>query len=67
MLSGKQEYYVRLAPSVHPVPIRIWNERAYQINTGRQRIVYGIYSGILLFAIGINLLLFFVLKRTYYL
>lgn len=64
---GKYIYYVRLIPYVHPIPVKLWNSKSYQLTRNRERIVYGMYLGILFFAIAIHLFLFITLKFSYYL
>jgi signal transduction histidine kinase len=63
---GKHEYFVKIIPLVHPIPVKIWNSKVYQMRADRQRIVYGIYSGLLFFAIIINIFLFILFRRNYY-
>lgn len=63
---GKREYFVKIIPLVHPIPVKIWNSKVYQMRADRQRIVYGIYSGLLFFAIIINIFLFILFRRYYY-
>ena len=67
LLRGDHEYYLRLKPLVHPIPVKIWKTQTYEIKITRQRIIYGVYSGILLFAIAINIFLFFAFRKLYYL
>lgn len=64
--SGSRDYYLRIVPYSHPIIVRIWKSKAYQINANRQRMFYGLYVGILFFAIAINIFLFFALKKFYY-
>jgi two-component system, NtrC family, sensor kinase len=64
--SGVHNFFIRFTPYLHPITVKIWNSNAYQINANRQRLIFGIYTGILFFAIAINIFLFFFLKKIYY-
>ena len=64
--SGTHEYYIRFTPLMHPIPVKIWNSKIFQIIENKQKLIYGIYVGILFFAAAINIFLFFTLKRGYY-
>lgn len=67
LLGGKHQYYVRVIPYMHPIPVKIWNSHRYQLISINQKIVYGIYLGILFFAIAVHLFLFITLRFSYYL
>lgn len=60
-------FYVRFISYAHPVPIRIWNATAYEANASNQKLIFGIYVGIMIFVILNNLLLFFSLRKIIYL
>lgn len=65
--SDKKKIYIKLIPYLHPIKVNIWQKDAYLLNANKQRIIYGLYAGILFFAITINIFLFFALKKSYYL
>lgn len=60
-------YYLRLKPYIHAVPIQIVESNYWHMESARQKINIGIYAGILLFAVIINLFLFISLRKTYFL
>jgi signal transduction histidine kinase len=67
-LNGKDgEYYIRFKANGTPVPIRIWKDDIYESKITSQKITYGVYMGIMLFVILLNLFLFFSLRRFTYL
>lgn len=61
------QFYIRVIPYMHPISVKLWSAVKYDTGANRQRMVYGIYVGILLFAIAINLFLFFAFRKLYYL
>ena len=65
--TGNKKFYIKLIPYLHPIIIKVWRKDAYLLSANKQKIIYGIYIGILLFAIIINFFLFFALKKIYYL
>jgi signal transduction histidine kinase len=67
LLPGTHQYFIRLKPLMHPIKFIIWNISSYQIHAGQQKMIFGIYAGILLFAIAINFFLFIAFHKTYYL
>jgi len=67
LTKGTNWFYIRLTPLVHPIPVRIWKNTAYEIQENKERLFYGIYTGILFFAIAVNIFLFFSFRKTYYL
>ncbi len=64
---GDRTFYVRLISYSHPIPVRIWNQNAFEKAADRQILFYGLYGGILLFVIIINVFLYFSLGKFYYL
>lgn len=64
---GKHEYYLRIRPYVHAFPVSLWEESRFHLKESRQKLIYGVYTGLLLFAIAINIFLFFTFRRGYYL
>lgn len=65
--AGNHEFYVRFRSYTNPVPIRIWKEKVYEIKANRQKMIYGLYEGVLLFVIINNILLFLSFRRRSYL
>ena len=65
--TGVSDYWIRLVSYTHPVPLKIWKRSSYELAAARQNFFYGLYAGILLFVIIINIFLFFSLRKTYYL
>ena len=63
----KGTYYIRLFPYLHAIPVVLAEENSWSLRAASQKFSYGIYSGILLFAIIINIFLFFALRKTYFL
>lgn len=61
------EFYLRFKANGTPVPIRIWKEPDYERKITNQKIIYGVYMGLMLFVILNNLFLFFSLGRITYL
>lgn len=61
------EYYLRIEQKGTPVPLSIWNKNVYETKITNQKIIYGIYMGIMLFVILNNIFLFFSLGRSGYL
>ncbi|MCW3805434.1 sensor histidine kinase [Plebeiibacterium marinum] len=49
------EFYVRVLSETHPLPIRIWKKKAYEVNTYKTRIGYGFYLGFMFFVILSNI------------
>lgn len=61
------EYYLRIQASGLPIPLSLWKQDVYEIKATNQKIIYGIYMGIMLFVILYNLFLFFSLRKLGYL
>ena len=64
---GLHTFYLRMKPWVHAIPVALWEKSHYQLKASREKIYYGVYTGLLLFAIAINLFLFYTFRRRYYL
>ena len=64
---GAHTYFVRLQPYVHAIPIQLMEKNFAQIRSATEKITYGIYAGLLLFAVIINFFLFVALKKLYFL
>lgn|GEM_PF-78534 len=64
---GNHTFYLRMQPYVHAIPIALWEKSSYHVKASREKLIYGIYAGLLLFAIAINLFLFYTFKKRYYL
>ncbi|GGB23441.1 sensor histidine kinase [Puia dinghuensis] len=67
ILSGRHDYYLRMQPYAHAIPVSLWEKSSFFLKASRQKLIYGIYTGLLLFAIAINIFLFFLFRRWYYL
>lgn len=64
---GRHTFYLRMQPYVHAFPVAIWESHSYHLKASREKLYYGVYAGLLLFAIAINLFLFYTFRRRYYL
>jgi signal transduction histidine kinase len=60
-------FYVRLTPLMHAIPVRLMSVEEWETTAARQKMGYGIYAGILLFAVIINIFLFLALRKLYFL
>ncbi len=56
---GKTTFYLRFRDYGSPVPLSIWNEKQYEIKSNRQKLIYGIYMGMMFFVILTNIFWFF--------
>lgn len=65
--AGHHEYYLRMQPYSHAIPVSLWEKSSFHVKTSRQKFIYGVYTGLLFFAIVINIFLFFTFRRWYYL
>jgi signal transduction histidine kinase len=65
--SGQSTFYVRIKPMIHAIPVQLMEKNAWAVQASREKMTYGIYAGILLFAVIINLFLFLALKKSYFL
>jgi len=61
------EFYLRLPNIASPIPLTIWNHKVYEEKANVQKIIYGIYIGIMIFVLLNNLFLFFSLRKFTYL
>ncbi|MBL7766462.1 MAG: hypothetical protein JNJ58_10235 [Chitinophagaceae bacterium] len=66
LLKNRHDYYLRFQSLGLSVPIRIWKENAYDVKITKQRIMFGIFTGLMLFVIMINIFFFFSLRRNAY-
>jgi len=64
---GRHTFYLRMQPYVHAIPVSLWEHSNYQLKAAKEKLYYGVYAGLLLFAIAINLFLFYTFRRRYYL
>src|SRR5258708_7261406 len=62
---GRHEFYLRMQPYIHAIPVTLWEKSRYHVKESREKLIYGIYTGLLLFAIAINLFLFYTFRRGY--
>ena len=60
-------FYLRFMSYNSAVPVDIWRANVYEVKEGKQKMIYGLYSGLLLFVIFYNLFLFLSLRNTAYL
>ena len=65
--SANGEYYIRLKNCSISLPLKIWEKKEYEVKKIRQKIIYGIYMGIMIFVILNNIFLFFSLRKVGYL
>ena len=65
--SNQTEFYLRIQANGAPLPVTLWNQDFYTKKIAGQKIVYGIYMGIMLFVILLNLFLYVTLGRVGYL
>ncbi|MFK7923064.1 MAG: response regulator [Bacteroidia bacterium] len=65
--TGQSQLYIRLYSYMHPIPLHIYDHKSYEAKAAKQKIVYGLYSGLLIFVILNNLFLFFSLRKRIYL
>ncbi|HXB06606.1 MAG TPA: 7TM-DISM domain-containing protein [Puia sp.] len=65
--AGRHDFYLRLQPYVHAFPVTLWEKSHFHVKASREKLIYGTYAGLLLFAIAINLFLFYTFRRGYYL
>lgn len=64
--SGQHDYYIRLTTNSGPIPFRIYNIDTYEVKSQSQRMVYGIYLGLMIFVFLSNLFFFFSLRNFLY-
>ncbi|TLX75346.1 hypothetical protein E9993_10650 [Labilibacter sediminis] len=64
---GNSEFYIRVLSNSHPLPLRIWKHKSYNVRTYSQRLIYGFYFGFMLFVIITNIFFFFSLRNRIYL
>lgn len=58
-----QEYYLRLQSQGMALPIRVWEASKYEENSSNQKIIFGIFTGLMIFVVLINLFFFFSLRK----
>ncbi|WPV65278.1 7TM-DISM domain-containing protein [Chitinophaga sp. LS1] len=59
--------YIRMRPLIHAIPVQLITLKQWELQAARQKMDYGIYAGILLLAVIVNLFLFAALKKNYFL
>jgi two-component sensor histidine kinase len=62
---GKTTVYFRFQDNGWSVPLSLWDEKAYEIKATRQKLVFGIYIGAMVFVILTNIFLYFSLGWSY--
>ncbi|TNE58903.1 MAG: hypothetical protein EP344_09585 [Bacteroidetes bacterium] len=65
--SGKHTFYVRVLSYINPFPVYLWKKQAYEIKAQKQKLIYGFYTGFMLFVVLNNIFLFFSLRKFIYL
>jgi two-component sensor histidine kinase len=56
---GKTTFYFRFQDNGWAVPLSIWNENTYEMKATRQKLIYGIYIGVMAFVILTNIFWYF--------
>lgn len=64
---GKNQYYINTFIYGQSVPVKLWKKEAFEIEATKQKIFFGIYTGLIIFVVINNLLLFFTLRTFTYL
>lgn len=59
----KGEYFVRLQSKSMSLPISIWEEGQYEDKSSIQKIIFGIFTGLMIFVVLINIFLFLSLRK----
>ena len=67
LFTGKYQYYIKISPPVHPLPIRIHTVDHFENITYRQRLVFGFYLGLMFFVILSNLFFYISLRNKLFL
>ena len=57
------DYYLRIRANEVPLPIGLWECKVYEQKMSNQKIIYGVYMGMMIFVMFINLFFFVSLKR----
>jgi len=65
--AGNNEIYLRILSNTSPFPIKIWKKHEYEVHSSRQKIMYGLYLGFMLFVIITNVFFFISLRKAIYL
>lgn len=64
--SGKKDYYIRLTSNSGPIPFNVYSKSYYETKSIKQKFVYGIYLGLMLFVVLSNLFFGYSLKNKLY-
>ncbi|WPQ61113.1 7TM-DISM domain-containing protein [Chitinophaga sancti] len=59
--------YIRMRPLIHATPVQLITLKYWELQAARKKMDYGIYAGILLLAVIVNLFLYAALKKNYFL
>jgi two-component sensor histidine kinase len=62
---GKTTFYFRFQDNGWAVPLSLWAEKVYEVKATQQKLVFGIYIGIMVFVILTNIFLYFSLGWSY--
>lgn len=65
--SVNNTYYLRVLPTNFPIPVKVWEQNAFESKTVKQHFSEGILLGVLLFVILINVFLFISTRKFTYL
>lgn len=60
-------YYLKMSPLLHAVPVSLLSKGECRLNAYKRNLGYGIYTGILMFAIVTNLFLYAAFQKMYFL
>ncbi len=65
--TGQMQCYIKVVSNSHPLPIKIWKEKKYEVEANKQKLVYGFYIGFMAFVVITNLFFFFTHRNKLYL
>lgn len=64
---GQHTYYLKIYILAHTIPVKIWKQAAFEQNSTSQKILFGMFVGIMFFVILNNLLLYYTIRAFTYL
>ncbi|MTI21857.1 hypothetical protein E1176_12565, partial [Fulvivirga sp. RKSG066] len=65
--TGEITYYLRVNTNSEPIPVRLYSQHEYRTRANQQMWSYGLYSGLMLFVVLLNMFFFFSLRKKIYL
>jgi len=65
--AGRHDYYVRLVSNSGPIPVNLYDAKAFETKSNNEKLVYGFYLGFMFFLLLSNLFFFFSLRNSMYL